>query len=136
MNTAFLTPYIMFSGNCREAMEFYKSCMDGKLTMMTFGEAPMPCPESEKNKIMHASLDNETLSFMGCDSPEKTVMGDNVQISVGGTDEARLKKMFKDLSAGGKVTMDLTPQFWGDTFGILTDKFGIHWMFNITAKKA
>jgi PhnB protein len=31
--------------------------------------------------------------------------------------------------------MELSPAPWGDTFGMLTDKFGINWMVNITGKK-
>lgn len=27
------------------------------------------------------------------------------------------------------------PYAWGDTFGMLTDKFGIHWMVNIAPPK-
>lgn len=32
--------------------------------------------------------------------------------------------------------MPLAKQFWGDTFGMLTDKFGIHWMVNISSGEA
>jgi len=28
--------------------------------------------------------------------------------------------------------MPLAKQFWGDTFGMVTDKFGVHWMVNVT----
>jgi len=31
--------------------------------------------------------------------------------------------------------MPLKEQFWGDKFGMLTDKFGIKWMFNCPTKK-
>ena len=136
MSTATLSPYLTLDGNCKEAMEFYKSCMGGKLTMQTFGAAPMPSDEKMKDKIMHASLENGTLSFMASDSAiGSPVKGDNVNLSVAGDDEEGLKKMFHDLSAGGNVTMKLEKQFWGDTFGMFTDKFGIHWMFNISGKK-
>lgn len=138
MEKAYLSPYLVFDGQCADAMKFYSSCMGGKLTMQKYGDTPMPCPESHKNMIMHASLENETLSFMACDGqPGRAVIkGDNVHLSVAGTDEARLQDMFKKLSAGGSVTMPLAKQFWGDTFGMFTDRFGIHWMFNIAGKKA
>jgi PhnB protein len=45
-----------------------------------------------------------------------------------------LTRYFDGLAAGGKVDMPLGKQFWGDTYGQLTDKFGMHWMVNITAR--
>jgi len=44
-------------------------------------------------------------------------------------------KMFQRLSAGGKVRSPLKKEFWGDTFGALTDRFGVDWMVNISVKK-
>ncbi len=44
----------------------------------------------------------------------------------------RLTEYFNKLSAGGKVDMRLEPQAWGDKFGSFTDKFGVHWMVNIS----
>jgi PhnB protein len=137
MPTAQLAPYLHFNGDCADAMQFYQSCMGGKLTMQRFGETPVPCSEEQKMKIMHASLENDALSFMASDTQEgRTVTkGDNIDMSVAGTDEAQIMGIYEKLSAGGTVTMPLEKQFWGDVFGMLTDKFGIHWMFNISAKK-
>jgi len=36
---------------------------------------------------------------------------------------------------GGKVTMPLADAFWGARFGMLVDKFGLHWMFNCELPK-
>ncbi|MDB4977963.1 MAG: hypothetical protein JWM56_149 [Candidatus Peribacteria bacterium] len=137
MQPTYLSPYITFNGNCKEVMEFYAACMGGKLVMQTFGEAPVHAPEEYKGKIMHAMLQNDSLSFMASDTQPGTTVatGDNISMSVAGTDNEKLHDMFTKLSAGGTVTMPLAPQFWGDTFGMLTDKFGIHWMFNIAGKK-
>lgn len=136
MSTSTLFPYLTFAGTCKEAMTFYQSCMGGTLKMQTFGEAPMPSGPKDKDRIMHASLENDRLSFMASDSMPggNVVVGDNVNLSITGTDEAKLKDMFEKLSAGGTVTMPLAKQFWGDVFGMFTDKFGIHWMVNIGAK--
>jgi PhnB protein len=46
-----------------------------------------------------------------------------------------LEKLFDKLSAGGTVKMPLEDTFWGARFGMLTDKFGIHWMMNCQLKK-
>ena len=133
-----LNPYLTFDGNCKEAMKFYQSVLGGKLTMQTFGDSGMPTIPQQKDKIIHADLKNSSLSFMASDgSPDHPVhMGDNISMSIAGAqeDEATLTKYFNGLAEGGKVDMPLAKQFWGDTFGMLTDKFGIHWMVNISSQ--
>lgn len=128
-----LTPYLTFDGKTAEAMKFYQSVLGGKLTMQTFGESGMPTTPEEKDRIIHADLKNDTLSFMASDgSPDHPVhMGDNISKSIAGSDEATLTKYFNSLAEGGIIDMPLAKQFWGDTFGMLTDKFGVHWMVNI-----
>lgn len=132
-----LTPYLTFNGKAAEAMKFYHAVLGGKLTMQTFDEVKMATSPKEKDLIIHATLMNEGLTFMASDSmPSRLAkFGDNIQMSISGNDSARLKKVFAGLSKGGKVDMPLAKQFWGDTFGQLTDKFGVHWMVNITSQK-
>jgi PhnB protein len=54
-----------------------------------------------------------------------------VSLSLQGTEAAELKKAFDALAEGGAVMLPLEEQFWGDTFGMLTDRYGIQWMVNI-----
>lgn len=134
---ATLTPYLNFDGTTKEAIEFYQAVLGGELTMQTFAEAGMPTAEEEKDRIIHASLQNGTLSFMASDgTAEHPVhMGDNIYMSIVGDDEATLRKYFEGLSSGGKVEMPLAKQFWGDIYGQLTDKFGVRWTVNIGPAK-
>lgn len=134
-NRAVLQPYLAFPGTTAEAMQFYQSVLGGELKMQTFGESGMPTSDADKDKILHAALGNGTLSFMASDGDvtHPVHMGDNISMSILGTDEVTLRKYFEGLSEGGKVDMPLAKQFWGDVFGQLTDKFGIHWMINISA---
>ena len=137
MKTAQLTPYIYFDGQCREAMDFYQSVLGGSLEMSSFGEAPEDDQtNTDKDRIMHASLKNDTLSFMASDilPGSKQVIGNNVHLSIVGNDESRLRAIFLSLQENnGHVDLALQKQFWGDTFGMLTDKYGIHWMINISS---
>jgi PhnB protein len=136
-----LSPYLTFNGNCREAMEFYHSVMGGELEFHTFGEYAdqgMPVDDKQRDKIMHASLNNGNLSFMAsdCVPGNPATFGDNISVSISGTDSDLFTKLFNGLSEGGTVTMPLEKQVWGDNFGMFTDKFGIHWMVNIGTKTA
>jgi PhnB protein len=114
-------------------MEFYQLVLGGQLEISTFGQFGYTKDDDHKNKVMHSTLKNDTLSFMASDSqPDKEVQfGDNISMSIAGEDEALLTKFFNGLADGGKIGMPLAKQVWGDTFGMLTDKFGIHWMVNI-----
>jgi PhnB protein len=131
-----LTPYLTFNGEAAEAMKFYHSVLGGELVMQTFGEVKMNKKPEDKDLIVHATLKNEGLTFMASDAmPERqSKFGDNVHMSISGQDGAKLTKVFDGLAKGGKVDMPMAKQFWGDTYGQLTDKFGIHWMVNITAQ--
>lgn len=139
MNTSSqLSPYLNFNGNCEEAMTFYQSTLGGKLEISRFGDfasPEMPVPDEQKNSVMHATLNNDTLSFMASDGKpnEPVVFGDSVHLSIAGKDEAALTQFFTSLREGGTVTMPLEKQVWGDSFGMLTDKYGIHWMINISS---
>lgn len=129
-----LSPYLNFDGNCREAMEFYHQILGGDLKMNTIGDY-YPDAKEGKERIMHATLENDGLSFMASDgmADEHMVIGDNFQLSIAGTDGERLTEFFNKLSEGGTVTMPLSKQVWGDTFGMFVDKFGVKWMINIAA---
>ena len=130
-----LNPYLNFSGNTREAMEFYKSVLGGELTLSTFGEYPeMEVPENYKDKIMHAQLESGDIRLMASESmPGGEIHpGDNFSLSLVGDDEAELTRIFGALAKGGQVTMPLEKQMWGDVFGMVQDKFGMSWMVNIS----
>ncbi len=133
-----LTPYLTFPGTAAEAMQFYQSVLGGELKMQTFAESGSPVADEDKDKIIHADLQNGDLSFMASDGNREhpVKMGDNISMSIAGSDEETLRKYFDGLSKGGKVTMPLAKQFWGDTFGMLTDKFGVNWMINIATLKS
>jgi PhnB protein len=128
-----LTPYLNFMGQTSDAMKFYQSVLGGELKMQTFAESGMPTSPEDKDKIIHADLKNDTLSFMASDgnAEHPVQMGDNIHMSIVGSDEALLTKYFNALAEGGKIDMPLAKQFWGDIFGQLTDKFGVHWMINV-----
>ena len=68
---ALLNPYISFSGNAREAMEFYQSVFGGNLDVSTFADFQMPgIAEDEANKVMHSQLSHRAgFTLMGADMP-------------------------------------------------------------------
>ena len=134
-----LNPYLSFKDNAREAMEFYQTVFGGKLTTSTFKESHASQDASEDNKVMHSVLEADNgITFMASDTPNRMeyTAGTNYSMSLSGDNEAELHGYFEKLSVGGNVTMPLEKAPWGDTFGMLTDKFGVPWLVNITGQKA
>ncbi len=131
-----LNPYLNFSGNTEEAFTFYKSVFGGEFAMIQrFKDTPEASRVAAKDqdKLMHIALPigkgnvlmaTDALESMG----HKLVIGNNIQLSVSADSEAEADKIFKGLSAGGKVDVPLSKQFWGAYFGMCTDKFGVQWM--------
>jgi PhnB protein len=116
-------------------MRFYQSVLGGELNIQTFGDAGMAQSDREKNLTLHAALHGAGMDLYASDGrPDQEVkFGDSVHLSLQGNDSDTLTRYFNGLAAGGVVGMPLAKQFWGDTFGMLTDKFGVHWMVNITS---
>ena len=138
MNTSSLQPYLHFNGNCEEAMKFYQSVLGGELSISRFSDFGGPdssVPQDKPEGVMHSTLTGSELEFMASDGmPEKAVViGDNISLSITGSDTEQLTSYFNSLSEGGEVTLPLAKQVWGDEFGMCTDKYGIHWMINISA---
>ena len=129
-------PYIAFKGNCEEAINFYKDKLGAEvLFSQTYGDSPMSehVTAENKGKIMHTSIKIGDSVVMACDNvfeENPTNVGNNISLAIGGNDPAEADKMFEQLAEGGKVTMPMQETFWAERFGMLTDKFGINWMFN------
>lgn len=128
-----LEPYIFFKGDCREAMEFYKGVFGGELEVSDADPSQMgDMPDADwfKGKVMHSSLKGD-VNLMASDSKIASNKAAKVELSLGGTDEPKMRQIFDKLSEGGKVEMPLEKQFWGDVFGRVTDRYNVQWMMNI-----
>lgn len=138
INPMHINPYLRFNDSkCREAMTFYKDAIGGELTLQTLGESPMAkeTPVEDHGKIMHATLKNGDAVILASDMMrDKATVGDNISVSINLTDLEDAKKKFSALSVGGEVFMPLEKAFWGDHFGVVTDKYGIEWMINCADK--
>ena len=126
------TPYLFFDGRCDEALEFYKNAVGAKVGMvMRFKDAPEPtqCNPGSENKVMHASFeigDTMVLASDGRNSGQPKFEGFSLAVSA--NSEAEVERMFNALGEGGQVTLPLTKTFFSPKFGMLADKFGVHWM--------
>ena len=127
-----LNAYLMFPGNCREAMEFYKRCLGGELTLMTIGDSPMTAqmPAEMHGKIMHSMIASGKMTLMGSDmvGEERYKPGNTISLCLVCESKEEIETLFSQLSQGGQVKNPLKEEFFG-TYGDLTDRYGFNWMF-------
>ncbi len=137
-----LTPFLLFDGNCAEAMAFYQSCLGGDLTIIKVSDTPMKdhMPPEQHHKVTYAHLKNSALEFSATDwlHPTQTPkQGNTVAMYVNGGKYKELRAIFDGLAAGADKELldDLRDMPFG-TYGHLADKFGVHWFFQGEKKEA
>ncbi len=139
--------YLNFMGNTEEAFLFYKSVfrtefIDSVRRMRDVPAAPGTAQfsDAERNMVMHVELPivgghvlmgTDALESMG----HKVMFGNNVSINLEPDTRQETERLFRELSEGGAITMDLQDMFWGGYFGALIDKFGVLWMVNCSGPK-
>lgn len=132
------TPFLLFDGNCAEAMNFYKECLGGELTITKLGDTPMKeqFPPEKHDRIIYAQLKNDQVNFSATDwmaSPKlEPVQGNTFSIYMTGSSYEELKTVFDKLSAGAdkdtRTFMELDKAPMG-IYGQFTDKFKVSWIF-------
>ena len=138
--------YLNFVRSTEAAFTFYKSVFGtefvGGITRHSDVTVPdgQPGPsDADKQLVINVQL--PILGghvLMGTDAPAsmgfKLTQGNNVHICLEPDSRAEADALFAALSAGGTAEMPMQEMFWGDYFGTLVDKFGIHWMINCSSK--
>lgn len=138
--SATLSPYLNFRGTAREAMTFYRSVFGGELTVSAFKDYAMPVGPDEADLVMHAQLQlTGEVFLMGADVPSFMAWtpGENTfSVSLSGDDLEKLTGWWDGLSEGATVSQPLERAPWGDSFGMLVDRFGVSWLVNISGSSA
>ena len=132
--------YLHFNGQCEKAFKFYQSAFGGEfITARRYKEmaGSDKMGQADGERMMHISLKITPAStLMGSDLPtseEKNFqLGNNYHICLQAETEKEADKLFQALSKDGKIEMPMNKTFWGAYFGMLEDKFGVHWMINFT----
>ena len=128
-----LSTYLLLNGNCEQAMEFYRCCFGGELTLTKVGNSPMKnfIPTTMHEKVINAQLKSKNIDISASDwlrFDQTPIQGNMVCLYLSGGTFQDLKPFFDKLSEGGDVTDDLKESFFG-VYGAINDKFGIRWMF-------
>jgi len=130
-----INAYLNFNGQCREAMTFYRECLGGELTLQRVAESPMGAqlPAKDGAQILHSVLTRDGVTLLGSDMMGKKLQkGNDVTLCMRCSSREEIDSCFNKLSEGGRVKTPLHQSFWGATYGELTDRFGMNWMFHYT----
>src|SRR5688572_27362072 len=134
-----LNPYLNFDGTADKAIKLYERALGAKTEhIQRFSDIPGAKPDTQNGqRVMHAMLKigNGTIMISDTQPGMACSAGNNVHVCLDFTDPGEMAGKFDALAAGGKVTMPLQDTFWGARFGMLTDAFGINWMFNAQLKQ-
>jgi PhnB protein len=128
-----LNAYLFFPGNTEQAIAFYQQVFGGQVTITRRGDVdPTATSEQEKNQVINALLTGGDITLRASDREDASAGPQTrIELSLIGTDDARLRALFDGLAEGGTVKTKLERQFWGDVFGSVIDKYGIGWQVNI-----
>ncbi|HSW79241.1 MAG TPA: VOC family protein [Candidatus Saccharimonadales bacterium] len=130
------TPFLLFDGNCAEAMTFYHECLGGELALSKVGDTPMKAmfPPEKHDRIINAQLKSGAFEISATDwmaSPEfDAVQGNTYAIFVIGSNLDELKPVFDKLKDGKNNSrlQELHEMPFG-LYGQFYDKFGVQWIF-------
>jgi PhnB protein len=130
-----LTPFLLFDGNCAEAMKFYQACLGGELSLTRLGDTPMKdqMPAENHHRIVNAHLKSGVIEFSATDWLHPTRApkpGNMTAMYVGGDTYDDLKPIFDKLSEGSdkELLVELRNVPFG-VYGHVTDRYGVEWFF-------
>lgn len=131
-----VTPYLFFNGRTEEALAFYGKAIGAKTgMMMRFGDSPEQnpnCTPADRNKIMHADFTvGDTMLLISDGMAQGKTNFDGFSLALSASDKADAEKKFNALADGGQVSQPLIETFFAHSFGMLKDKFGLHWMVTV-----
>lgn len=132
-----LNAYLFFPGNTEQAIAFYQQVFGGQVSITRRGDVDPTATSEQKNQVINALLTGGDITLRASDREDASASPQTrIELSLIGTDEARLRALFDGLATDGTVKAKLERQFWGDIFGAVTDQYGIGWQVNIGAAGA
>lgn len=127
-----INAYLIFNGNCREAMTFYQKCLSSELQLITFGDMGGNAPPDSQDRIAHARITKGRAVLMASDNMPGMPFnaGNNYFVSVQCESVQETDKLFTALNEKGRTIQAPQETQWAARFAMFTDQFGTNWMLN------
>ena len=130
-----LMPFLLFDGNCAEAMAFYQDCLGGELAITKVSDTPMKfqMPPEQHHKVAFANLKSGVIEISATDWLHATrtpKQGNTVALYISDGNYNGLRTIFDKLAVGvSRELLDDLRELPFGTYGHLADKYGVHWFF-------
>ena len=130
------SPFLLFDGNCAEAMAFYHECLGGDLRLTKLGDTPMKdqFPPEKHDRIINGYLQSGVIEISASDwmaSPAfDPIQGNTYAIFITSESYDELKVIFDKLKDGdnNQRLQELHEMPFG-IYGQFYDKYGVQWIF-------
>ncbi len=135
---------INYDGNCRDAVTFYAKVFEQEVpSFLTYAEGEVllssvnQIPEKMKSRVMRTCLNIAGTPVEFYDIPDTFgfFQGNNMVLNISCKDAKKAKKIFELLSENGAVDIPYTQIKDGRYYGMLEDKFHMHWMIKTELNK-
>jgi PhnB protein len=134
-----IAPYITFNGNCKDALDFYRTVFNcDEPIIMPYGdympEGSKTPPELLREWVMHGEMVIRGTNVWFADEATPPVIGGSIKLSVTVPTGEEAASVFDALCVGGDVTLAPVKTFYSVFHAAVTDKFGVNW--NVVAEEA
>ena len=133
------SPYLVFNGNCIEAIKLYEKAFNTKAVGIcrykdtaSFTEGYQPNPAIDE-LVMHSILPigNETIYLCDTTPDNPSTFGNGSFACVELDNAGDVKSAFEVLKEDGKVFCEAQETFWNKCYAEFEDKFGLKWTIMI-----
>lgn len=126
--------YLIFDGNCEEAMKTYEKVFNGKnMEVMRYSDLPedagFPVSEDQKNLIIHGEMRIGDVNFNFSDTPLEPIYGNMMSVALRLDTVEEVETFYEGLKEGATIHMDIGETFFSDSYVYFTDRFGVNWQF-------
>ena len=127
-----VTPFLMFTGNAEEAMNFYVSLFPDTASVSEierYGE----CDQGKAGTVKRADFILAGQHVICTDSPVEHGFSFTPSFSffVDCGSRAELESLFAKLSDGGTLMMPLDNYGFSEQFAWVADRYGVSWQLNL-----
>lgn len=131
------SPYLIFNGNCVEAIKLYEKAFNTKANCFKYKDAPpsehYPIQPDTEELVMHGVLPiGKSAIYIADTTPDQPTAPSNGSFPCVELDNAEaVKTAFEVLKEGGKIFCEAQETFWNKCYAELEDKFGLKWSIMI-----
>jgi predicted 3-demethylubiquinone-9 3-methyltransferase (glyoxalase superfamily) len=133
-----INPFLWFSDNAEEAVNFYTSLFkNSKIGIATrYSEASAKASGRPAGSVMTISFQLEGYGFTAINGGPAFKINPSISFFFHSKDEKEIDKLWKELSIGGEVLMELQKYDWSKKYGWVQDKFGVSWQLMLAEEDA